>query len=334
MKKKVVISVAALVMLVIIALFMPYSVKSYDDGGTVEIKTLACKIIKWNRFYEDDLCYNSTKVYWGKDKKKNIEIIWDEIVMNDPIDIDVDIENGVSPHFDAKVLEISESTILVEPLEGSSELNSSDKIIVPKIADNMMISYNCFDEIKAGDIVNIVYDGEIMETYPAQINPVFAITIKEKCGEAEETSAVTKSDTDEKVTTSRAYNPNEYETAVGYTSSVQKPETTTIVVGDPKRDNCYSETRTYSSVVYTVDDCDCLDVYSFRADVLDIDKNKLSFLVEGKSDNYHSKYDIYADVSKWDIAPGDEVVIYFDGMVEETYPAMIHGVHRVTVNHY
>ncbi|MCQ2481499.1 MAG: YobA family protein, partial [Clostridia bacterium] len=183
MKKKVVISVVALVMLVIIALFMPYSVKSYDDGGTVEIKTLACKIIKWNRFYEGDLCYNLTKFYWGKDKKKNIEIIWDEIVMNGPVDIDADIENGVSPHFDAKVLEVSESTILVEPLEGSSELSSSDKITVPKIADNMMISYNCFDEIKAGDIVNIVYDGEIMETYPAQINPVFAITIKEKCGE-------------------------------------------------------------------------------------------------------------------------------------------------------
>lgn len=332
MKKKVVISVVALVMLVIIALFMPYSVKSYDDGGTVEIKTLACKIIKWNRFYEGDLCYNLTKFYWGKDKKKNIEIIWDEIVMNGPVDIDADSENGVSPHFDAKVLEVSESTILVEPLEGSSELSSSDKITVPKIADNMMISYNCFDEIKAGDIVSIVYDGDIMETYPAQINPVFAITIKEKCGETEETISDEK--TEKNTSIAVIGGADEPATVEVYTKPAKNTETTTIVIGDPKRDDCYSETRTYSSVVYTVDDCDCLDVYSFKADVLDIDKNKLSFLVEGKSDNYHSKYNIYADVSKWDIAPGDEVVIYFDGMVEETYPAMIHGVHRVTVNHY
>ncbi|MGN1311324.1 MAG: DUF4362 domain-containing protein [Clostridia bacterium] len=65
--------------------------------------------------------------------------------------------------FYATVIESKEKYILVEPLEGSQELKSSDKISINLGENN--------DEIyPVGTIVTITYDGMIMESYPAQIN--------------------------------------------------------------------------------------------------------------------------------------------------------------------
>ena len=65
--------------------------------------------------------------------------------------------------FYATVIESKEKYILVEPLEGSQELKSSDKISIGLGENN--------DEIyPVGTIVKITYDGMIMESYPAQIN--------------------------------------------------------------------------------------------------------------------------------------------------------------------
>lgn len=73
--------------------------------------------------------------------------------------------------FRAKVLEVQEKNVLVEPLEGEKELLSSDKIYVSlgKLAQ--------IPEIRVGDILMIHYDGMIQETYPAQINGTYAIDI-------------------------------------------------------------------------------------------------------------------------------------------------------------
>ncbi len=65
--------------------------------------------------------------------------------------------------FYATVIESKEKYILVEPLEGSQELRSSDKISIGLGENN--------DEIyPVGTIVKITYDGMIMESYPAQIH--------------------------------------------------------------------------------------------------------------------------------------------------------------------
>ncbi len=62
--------------------------------------------------------------------------------------------------FKATVLETEESSVLVEPVKGSVERSSSDKIYV--YTDNA-------DTFKKGDLVNISYDGMIQELYPARI---------------------------------------------------------------------------------------------------------------------------------------------------------------------
>lgn len=73
--------------------------------------------------------------------------------------------------FQATVIEITDSSILVEPVDDSLELDSSDKFSVPnteKLA------------LQTGDIVEIVYNGEILESYPAQLGEVYKITLPEQ----------------------------------------------------------------------------------------------------------------------------------------------------------
>ena len=72
-------------------------------------------------------------------------------------------ENPEDGRFLAKVLEANWDTALVEPLEGEPERNSCDQIT---------FSTRDLEQIGAheGSIVEITYDGNIMETYPAKIN--------------------------------------------------------------------------------------------------------------------------------------------------------------------
>lgn len=67
--------------------------------------------------------------------------------------------------FYATVQEISGSSVLVVPLAGEDELRSSDQITFG-IRDLEDIG------VCAGDIVKITYDGQIMESYPAQIKAI------------------------------------------------------------------------------------------------------------------------------------------------------------------
>ena len=73
----------------------------------------------------------------------------------------------------AEILEVSDKTILVKPLEGQWKLSSADRIFVG--TDN--VSEDIRAQFAAGTQVEIGYDGLIMETYPAQINAKYGITL-------------------------------------------------------------------------------------------------------------------------------------------------------------
>jgi ABC-type glycerol-3-phosphate transport system substrate-binding protein len=75
--------------------------------------------------------------------------------------------------FQATILEINEGYYLVEPVEGSTELNSADRITVP------VTNMNPSPEPEAGDVLEIEYDGSIAESYPAQITNVYSISVVE-----------------------------------------------------------------------------------------------------------------------------------------------------------
>ena len=65
--------------------------------------------------------------------------------------------------FHAKVIEYHGTYLLVEPVEGSVECNSADRIEIG--TQNLSPSL----DLKPGDVVQIEYDGMIQETYPARI---------------------------------------------------------------------------------------------------------------------------------------------------------------------
>jgi len=69
-------------------------------------------------------------------------------------------ENAV---FDAEVIEVLDKSVMVQPVDGSNELNSSDRISIA--LNNIDIKFN----LVVGQIIKITYDGIIAESYPAQI---------------------------------------------------------------------------------------------------------------------------------------------------------------------
>ncbi len=150
MKKKIWIPIVAAVVLLAV-LFVPIPQESYDDGGTREWTALTHKIVDWNRISNDGI-YEKTRIYWGEDKNKSIDELWD-----------MEWEN-VEHSFIATVLEVNGNSILVEPVAGEGELQSSDQISFS--AKDMDIG------AKVGDVVKITYIGGIMESYPARVNAV------------------------------------------------------------------------------------------------------------------------------------------------------------------
>lgn len=82
--------------------------------------------------------------------------------------------NEAASIFQAEILEIHDGYYLVEPVEGSWELSSADRIEVPiKMLDPSL-------EPEVGDVIEIEYSGEILETYPARIADVYGIRVVEE----------------------------------------------------------------------------------------------------------------------------------------------------------
>ena len=75
--------------------------------------------------------------------------------------------------FQATIIEIQDDCYLVEPVEGSVELNSADRITIP------MTNMEPSPEPEVGDVLEIEYDGSIAESYPAQITKVYSIRVTE-----------------------------------------------------------------------------------------------------------------------------------------------------------
>ena len=73
--------------------------------------------------------------------------------------------------FEATVLEVHETYLLVEPGEDAWERSSSDKIEV-SLQDK-----TSWPIPQVGDTVNVLYNGELMETYPARVGKVYRVEI-------------------------------------------------------------------------------------------------------------------------------------------------------------
>jgi len=87
-------------------------------------------------------------------------------------------DDGVA--FVATVLDKNETSILVEPVEGSMELKTADRIIVYIEKDTRLKLNNAvitMEDIEIGSRVEIFYQGDMAESYPAQIYSCYEIRL-------------------------------------------------------------------------------------------------------------------------------------------------------------
>lgn len=86
--------------------------------------------------------------------------------------------------FEAVVLEIRDgSYYLVEPVAGSLELSSADRIVVYTGDLSSADAWPSEGEVEVGDVIEITYSGEIMETDPAQLGEVYGVKVIEKAAD-------------------------------------------------------------------------------------------------------------------------------------------------------
>ena len=144
MKKKIWIPIV-LIVIVAAILFVPIPKGTYDDGGTREYLAATYKIVAWNKISSDGV-YEKTRIYFGKDRNKSLDELWEGEAQS------------AEYTFLAKVVTVNDATVTVEPLERIS-------------ADRVTFGIAKLEHlyVKAGDFVEVTYNGKIMETYPAQI---------------------------------------------------------------------------------------------------------------------------------------------------------------------
>lgn len=131
---------------VLAVLLIPIPTATGEYGATREFTALTYKIINWNLPN-----YEKTRIYFFPENFKSIDEIWEYE------------EDEAAVSFVATVIELSGDSVLVEPVAGSAELLSSDRISVN--------AWQLEDiGVQEGEFVEISYIGGIMESYPAQIN--------------------------------------------------------------------------------------------------------------------------------------------------------------------
>lgn len=74
------------------------------------------------------------------------------------------------------VVEIHGDSMLIEPAEGSPERNSADRFSIP------LANIEASPGPQIGDTVEVLYDGDILETYPAMPGKVFSVRVKAEEG--------------------------------------------------------------------------------------------------------------------------------------------------------
>lgn len=160
------------------------TVISYDDGGSTEIKTGGYAIIKKNTLDGDknvfigpaDMTLNQVNQFMA-----GVNIPDDYTTPNSnnkptekPTDIngvaaDISLE-GDNHKLTGKVKEVSGNQILMEVSSEQNGIKAGTPVYVR--LDTMLYHAPKLDleKLKKGDIITVIYDGRVMETYPLQID--------------------------------------------------------------------------------------------------------------------------------------------------------------------
>ena len=138
----------------------------YANGASYELSDRG--------YFDFTLRFNEADGYLYVDKTKyNTDELVETgrlVFKNNSIQIE-SFSNEAHQVFRAEILEIHDGHYLVKPVEGSWELNSADRIVVP------ISNAHPSPEPEIGNVIEIEYSGEILESYPAQIADVYGIKL-------------------------------------------------------------------------------------------------------------------------------------------------------------
>ena len=141
----------------------------YANGASYELSDRG--------YFDFTLRFNEADGYLYVDKTKyNTDELVETgrlVFKNNSIQIE-GFSNEAHQVFRAEILEIHDGHYLVKPVEGSWELNSADRIVVP------ISNAHPSPEPEIGNVIEIEYSGEILESYPAQIADVYGIKLIRK----------------------------------------------------------------------------------------------------------------------------------------------------------
>ena len=138
----------------------------YANGASYELSDRG--------YFDFTLRFNEADGYLYVDKTKyNTDELVETgrlVFKNNSIQIE-GFSNEAHQVFRAEILEIHDGHYLVKPVEGSWELNSADRIVVP------ISNAHPSPEPEIGNVIEIEYSGEILESYPEQIADVYGIKL-------------------------------------------------------------------------------------------------------------------------------------------------------------
>ena len=141
----------------------------YANGASYELSDRG--------YFDFTLRFNEADGYLYVDKTKyNTDELVETgrlVFKNNSIQIE-GFSNEAHQVFRAEILEIHDGHYLVKPVEGSWELNSADRIVVP------ISNAHPSPEPEIGNVIEIEYSGEILGSYPAQIADVYGIKLIRK----------------------------------------------------------------------------------------------------------------------------------------------------------
>ena len=147
------------------------TIYDYANGASYELSDRG--------YFDFTLRFNEADGYLYVDKKKyNTDELVETgrlVFKNNCIQIE-GFSNEAHQVFQAEILEDHNGYYLVKPVEGSWELNSADRIEVP------IRNAHPSPEPEIGDVIEIEYSGEILETYPARIADVYSIKVAAEKG--------------------------------------------------------------------------------------------------------------------------------------------------------
>ena len=181
-KVKIVIIILLIVVLAVCAWFIGYHTRKSQDNlpslesiAEVDEADINDLLVGYRNYQLDD-------VWEDPDIKSENTWIWK---IDEHTQLQVSCNNkdkvvvcSLDSVFQAEILGIFDSYYLVEPVEGSPELRSSDRIEVK------MEHLDPSLEPEVGDIIEIIHSGEIMESDPARLQDVYSIrVVKEEAQE-------------------------------------------------------------------------------------------------------------------------------------------------------